>query len=78
MKVSIKINLDELIMANDDCETPYAYIDAIVHRQILGPNWHDIGEVLWDLRSEYKLEIIDNEQFLVFEIQYETEMYQGE
>ena len=62
----IKINIErELLFESIDNRD----VDTIVQEKILGKN--SDKEIFWDPVSEYTLEEIDNEQYLVFEIQYE-------
>ena len=66
----IKINIDrELLfqgLENGDD------IDTIVQKKVLGNNDSN-RYITWDPVSEYTLEEIDDEQYLVFEIRYEQE-----
>ena len=65
----IKINIErELLFNEKECLD----IDTIVHKKILGEDYAN-SQIMWDPISEYTLEEIDNEQYLVFEIQYEQE-----
>ena len=47
-------------------------IDSIVQKKVLGNNDSN-RYITWDPVSEYTLEEIDDEQYLVFEIRYEQE-----
>ena len=66
----IKINLDRELMYND-IENQND-VDTIIHKKILGNNDSN-RYITWDPVSEYTLEEIDDEQYLVFEIRYEQE-----
>ena len=67
----IKINIDrELLFQSTAVKKD---VDTIVQEKILGKN--SDSEIFWDPISEYTLEEIDDEQYLVFEIRYETRRF---
>ena len=66
----IKINLDRELMYNDI--ENQNNVDTIIHKKILGKDYCN-SQIMWDPVSEYTLEEIDDEQYLVFEIRYAQE-----
>ena len=71
INTKIKINIErELLFQSTAVKKD---VDTIVQEKILGKN--SDSEIFWDPVSEYTLEEIDNEQYLVFEIRYETRRF---
>jgi len=68
----IKINIDKELLFDDLQGGNRDDIDTIVQKKVLRNNYSN-GYITWDPVSEYTLEEIDDEQYLVFEIRYEQE-----
>tara|TARA_R100001510_G_C7608388_1_gene172720 strand:- start:311 stop:547 length:237 start_codon:yes stop_codon:yes gene_type:complete len=68
----IKINIDKELLFDDLQGGNRDDIDTIVQKKVLGNNYSN-RYITWDPVSEYTLEEIDDEQYLVFEIRYEQE-----
>ena len=72
MNTIIKINIDKELLFDDLQGGNRDDIDTIVQKKVLRNNYSN-GYITWDPVSEYTLEEIDDEQYLVFEIRYEQE-----
>tara|TARA_R100000234_G_C4844242_1_gene112416 strand:+ start:94 stop:318 length:225 start_codon:yes stop_codon:yes gene_type:complete len=64
----IKINIEEELLFESSRDD----IDTIVQEKVLGSN-NSSTYITWEPVSEYALEKIDDEQYLVFEINYVQE-----
>jgi hypothetical protein len=69
----IKINIDKELLFDDLQGGTRDDIDTIVQKKVLGKYDYSNRYITWDPVSEYTLEEIDDEQYLVFEIRYEQE-----
>jgi hypothetical protein len=71
INTKIKINIERELLFQSTAVIKD--VDTIVQEKILGKN--SDSEIFWDPISEYTLEEIDDEQYLVFEIRYETRRF---